>query len=57
MNAEQEAQTRDILERCGIIGPDQDTAVTNVVGMTEGWAPANPPRPDFVPLRSQESRG
>jgi len=40
MNAEQEAQTRDILERCGIVGPDQDTAVTNVAGMTEGWAPA-----------------
>lgn len=40
MNAEQEAETRHLLERMGIIGPDQDTAVSNLVGMTEGWAPA-----------------
>ncbi|MGG7450568.1 hypothetical protein ACQ3HE_06725 [Plantibacter auratus] len=36
----QEAETRHLLERMGIIGSDQDTAVSNLAGMTEGWAPA-----------------
>lgn len=40
MNAEQEAQTRAGLDSAGIVGDAQDTAVTNLVGMTEGWAPA-----------------
>ena len=40
MNAEQEDHARDALTTAGIIGVQQDTAVSNLVGMTEGWAPA-----------------
>jgi hypothetical protein len=40
MNAEQEAHARAGLEQAGIVGVQQDTAVSNLVGMTEGWAPA-----------------
>jgi len=41
MNAEQEAHARAGLEVAGIVGVAQDTAVSNLAGMTEGWAPAN----------------
>lgn len=41
MNAEQEAHARAGLKQAGIIGVAQDTAVSNLVGMTEGWAPAS----------------
>ncbi|WP_168223324.1 hypothetical protein [Plantibacter sp. M259] len=40
MNAEQEDHARAALTGAGIIGDKQDTAVSNLVGMTEGWAPA-----------------
>ena len=45
MNAEQEAHARAGLDRAGITGDKQDTAVTNLVGMTEGWAPAKEDHP------------
>ena len=40
MNAEQEDHARQALTGAGIIGVQQDTAVSNLAGMTEGWAPA-----------------
>lgn len=46
MNAEQESQARAGLAGAGIIGVAQDTAVTNLVGMTEGWAPLSLPALD-----------
>lgn len=41
MNAEQEDHARAALDKAGIVGEQQDTAVSNLVGMTEGWAPAS----------------
>lgn len=41
MNAEQEDHARTALTTAGIIGVQQDTAISNLAGMTEGWAPAN----------------
>lgn len=40
MNAEQEDHARQALATAGIIGVQQDTAVHNLAGMTEGWTPA-----------------
>lgn len=45
MNAEQEDHARAALDRAGIVGDKQDTAVSNMVGMTEGWAPAEEGHP------------
>lgn len=40
-----EDHARDALTTAGIIGVQQDTAVSNLVGMTEGWAPAKEDHP------------
>lgn len=45
MNAEQEDHARTALTGAGIIGDKQDTAVSNLAGMTEGWAPAKEDHP------------
>lgn len=42
MNAEQEDHARAALTGAGIVGEQQDAAVSNLVGMTEGWKPLLP---------------